>query len=58
MIPKDHFTPDGSCSCPITGTCHECNKPCTDHDLVADYYWCSECLDRSWENYQEGKLKG
>ncbi len=43
----------GPCSCPFTGICFECKKPCKDHDLAADTYWCAECLERSFQVYRK-----
>jgi hypothetical protein len=43
---KNHFRPDGTCDCPMDGKCCECGKPCNDHDLVADTWWCGECIDK------------
>jgi hypothetical protein len=41
---------DGTCECPIEGKCFECGSPCTDHDLVADYYWCDACIGQHLRN--------
>lgn len=55
MIPNDHFKQDGICDCPKDGRCIDCDKPCNDHDLVADYHWCDICLSKSWEKYESRK---
>lgn len=44
-----HLLGQTICDCPIEGTCCECGTPCTDHDLVGDWYWCSNCIDRHLE---------
>ena len=46
MSLNNHWRPDGTCDCPFDGQCGECHKPCNDHDLVADWYWCAECINR------------
>lgn len=48
-----HWNPDGSCSCPFDGVCWECGKFCNDHDLCADYWWCAECTNRSFDELEE-----
>ena len=45
-IVKHHYGGDPECECPYDGKCCECGKPCNDHDLVADWYWCNECITR------------
>lgn len=48
----EHFrNEEGTCNCPITGNCFKCQTPCTDHDLVADYYWCNTCINKTLDNY-------
>jgi hypothetical protein len=56
-LPYDHWKPDGTCSCPMDGICCECGKPCNDHDLVGDFWWCAECIDRHLDEDAE-RLKG
>ena len=31
----------------MDGTCCECGRPCNDHDLVGDLYWCNSCVEKS-----------
>jgi len=50
---KDHWV-GGKCACPLDGKCIECGKPCNDHDLVADYHWCNECINRALDNDATG----
>lgn len=45
---RDHFRPDGSCDCPMDGKCIECGRACNDHDMVADWWWCGDCVNRSF----------
>lgn len=55
-LPPNHFAADGSCSCTFDGKCCECGKPCNDHDLVADWWWCGECINRHLDE-DEAKRK-
>lgn len=34
---------------PMDGTCCECGRPCNDHDLVGDLYWCNSCVEKALE---------
>lgn len=54
MKMAQHWRPDGTCDCPFDGTCCECGKLCNDHDLVADWWWCGECINR---HLDEDELK-
>lgn len=53
MSVQEHYDANGKliCDCPVTGECFECHTPCTDHDLVADWYWCNTCTNRSLDAY-------
>jgi len=50
---KRHFNSNGTCSCPMDGECIGCKKPCNDHDLVADYWMCRECLEAEWDRFEK-----
>ena len=52
-----HFYSDGTCECPFLGKCFECGKECTDHDLVADVYWCEDCMSSNFLKYGLGLEK-
>lgn len=57
MFTQEHWRPDGSCDCPLTDVCGECGKPVTDHDLVADWYWCGQCINKHLDEDKSSQAK-
>jgi hypothetical protein len=57
-VNKYHWKSDGTCNCPLIGKCFECGKSVTDHDLVADCYWCNACIDRHLDEDEANLLEG
>jgi hypothetical protein len=40
------------------GNCCECGIACSDHDLVADVWWCGDCIDRHLnEDERRGRVR-
>ena len=37
----------------------ECGGPCTERDIVADWYWCQPCAEKSLDEYEKkyGKIE-